>query len=56
MEPAGMAARDIEMMFALIFQPREPGRFKLHAARNFLLYATGSGMLRLATPRTEDWV
>lgn len=44
----GAAARDIETAFGLVYNPRSYDQYKPRTARNFLLQATGSDMLRVA--------
>ena len=50
----GAAASDIETAFGLVYNPGDPGQFKPRTARNFLLQATGSDMLRVAVLLLEQ--
>lgn len=50
----GAAGRDIETAFGLRYNPVDPGQFKVRTARNFLLQATGSDMLRVAVLLLEQ--
>ena len=50
----GAAARDIETAFGLVYNPGVSDQFKPRTARNFLLQATGSDMLRVAILLLEE--
>jgi len=50
----GAAARNVETAFGLIYNPAAPSHYKPRTARNFLLQATGSDMLRVAVLLLAD--